>query len=81
MASQTTSPCVACNGSGYLGRRGLFELLSVTPALRTALERDASRSELLTLAADSGLMPFAVAAEHVVREGVTSLEEITRVLS
>ncbi len=61
--------CDTCNGERFVGRRGLFELLSMTAPLREALERDATRSELAAIVAQSGLTPFARAAADAISRG------------
>ncbi|PWJ15801.1 GspE/PulE family protein [Jannaschia seohaensis] len=45
--------CKACNGSGYSGRVGVFEMIEVGDALRAAIERGANESELTAQALDA----------------------------
>jgi general secretion pathway protein E len=70
--------CPACRQSGFLGRRGLFELLTVNEAVRGAV-RDVP--DLLVLRRQSlsdGLQPLRRAGLRQVAEGRTTLDEVLR---
>ncbi len=66
--------------SGYRGRTGVFELLSVNDHLKQLIISDASTSELLGAAKQHGFVSLAEAAQQKVFDGITTEEEITRVL-
>ncbi len=71
--------CTACNQTGYSGRVGIFEMLEVTEALRDAIDRGVSETELRHMALDLretlvGQGLAQVAAGH------TSLAETLRVV-
>lgn len=71
--------CHACNNTGYKGRIGVYELLTVTPAMSTAL---AAGDFVLfaELARESpGFRPLEMAAIDYAAAGVTSVEEAMRV--
>jgi general secretion pathway protein E len=72
--------CPTCFMSGFGGRTGLFELLMVTPAIRHLLDQAAPVSAIRQLAVKEGMMEFRHAALLKVAAGITSLEEVTRVL-
>jgi len=72
--------CPACRGTGYRGRTGIFELLVVDDALREAIVRRASRSELRDLARRGGMRPMRADAWERVKEGITTVEEVLRVV-
>jgi protein transport protein HofB len=65
---------------GYYGRLALFELLPVDSALRQAINRDLSAAEIETLARESGMMTLFESGCEAVERGLTSLEEVIRVL-
>jgi type IV pilus assembly protein PilB len=69
--------CVSCAGSGYRGRTGVFELLSVTPAVRRALLAGATENQVLSAAGDSyvSLRDAGIAAAAA---GRTTYEEALR---
>ncbi len=74
------SGCDACRGSGFLGRRVIAELLEVDDSLRRALVEVPSRARIEELAAARGMVPLAEAGRRLVRDGVTTEEELARVL-
>jgi type IV pilus assembly protein PilB len=71
--------CAECRGIGYHGRVGVFELMTMNAELRRLLFARASEEEILTAARESGLATLREEALRLVREGITTLEEITRV--
>jgi general secretion pathway protein E len=72
--------CPLCRGTGYRGRLGVFELLQMDDALRDAVVRRAPRSELRDLAAVAGMEPMRVDAWRKVDRGLTTVEEVLRVV-
>jgi type II secretory ATPase GspE/PulE/Tfp pilus assembly ATPase PilB-like protein len=72
--------CPACFMTGFAGRTGLFEVLTATPGVRHLLEESAPVAAVRKLAVAEGMMEFRHAALLKVAAGVTSLEEVTRVL-
>lgn len=72
--------CEACDGTGYRGRLGIYEMLVFDDAIRAAV-RDGGRSdELRALARRAGMrFMYEDALQHV-REGLTSLDEALRVV-
>lgn len=71
--------CSAC-GDGYRGRTGVFQVLTVTDALRDAVTGGATTAHLRSLARDAGMGLFAEDARRAVAEGLTTPHEISRVL-
>jgi type IV pilus assembly protein PilB len=70
--------CALCSFTGYSGRIGIFEVLRLTPALKDAVNRHASESEMKRAASGHRfLLQDAVAK---VREGLTTVEEVLRVV-
>lgn len=79
--------CRACAGrgcgecqAGFRGRTGVFQVLTVTDALRDAITRGAATAQLRALARDAGMGRFAEDARRAVAEGLTTPHEIGRVL-
>ena len=72
--------CPACRGTGYRGRLGIFELLEIDDALRACVTRRAGRAELRATARDAGMRPLRIDAWRKVRAGLTTVEEILRVV-
>ncbi|WP_419183664.1 GspE/PulE family protein [Sinorhizobium meliloti] len=73
--------CHSCAGQGYSGRRAVYEILRMGPALSAALEARASEAAIEEQAIADGMITVAACAERLVREGVTDRKEISRVLN
>jgi type IV pilus assembly protein PilB len=71
--------CAACSRSGYLGRRGVFEMLEVTSDLRRALLSGADEATIGDLARQHGHVPLREAGLVLANHGKTTYEEILRV--
>ena len=72
--------CRRCGGSGYRGRVGLYEVMSVTPEVqKLALERRPSE-EIRNVAVHQGMRRLRDDGLEKVREGRTSITEIARVI-
>jgi hypothetical protein len=76
----SASGCRLCQGIGYMGRTGVFELAS-GPALRQAITAGEPPQALRAAAVKGGMRPLAAAGLRLVADGVTSLEEVQRVLA
>jgi general secretion pathway protein E len=73
------SGCANCGHTGYQGRTGIFELLSVDDALRERIHNRAAESELLSAAKRQGMTSMREDGEHLVAQGITSAQELLRV--
>lgn len=70
-----------CNfHTGYMGRVGVFEVLPVDSVMREAIMRNKSSKELNHIATERGMMSLEAAAKHKVMQGLTTIEELHRVL-
>lgn len=72
--------CNACTHTGYRGRSGVFELLTMSDELRQMFLTETSRSEMSDRASLDGMIPLRTAAMHKVKEGGTTPYEVMRVL-
>lgn len=72
--------CTTCQGSGYQGRVGIFELLLMAPALQALVHEGASYQELALAARQGGMVNLALDAAAKVQAGLTSMAEVMRVL-
>ncbi len=70
--------CTDCNGLGYKGRVGFFELMEITDDLRKAISAEVEEDLLRKMAIREGMTPLRDAALEKVRMGITSLEEAVR---
>lgn len=74
------SGCVACQYTGYRGRIGLFDILPITPKLRHLISAGASEVELRRQARAQGWRPLFYQGLRSAEQGVTTLDEILRVV-
>ena len=72
--------CPACRKTGWLGRLGVFEVLPITPALGKLIETKAPESALRLQARTDGTTLLAEHAAARVCAGVTTAEEVLRVV-
>ncbi len=72
--------CDACGGSGYSGRTCIVELLVANDTLRDAIMAKASAQTLSALATSHGMITMREDGLRKVRDGVTTLEEVLRVI-
>lgn len=72
--------CKACHGSGYRGRVGIYEILHMTPLVREAINSGSSELEIRKAAVQSGMVPLVQAAREKIRLGITTPEEVLRVI-
>jgi type II secretory ATPase GspE/PulE/Tfp pilus assembly ATPase PilB-like protein len=72
--------CEACNHTGYQGRTLVYEILVLDKDLRDMLEQDARLSEMQKTALDKGFRTMFAVGVHKVLQGLTTVEELQRVL-
>ena len=73
--------CKHCGGSGYKGRTGIYEVMTVSSEIRTlALERR-SASEVLEVAVGQGMRRLRDDGLEKVKQGRTSISEVARVVN
>jgi len=70
--------CPECNGLGYRGRVGFFELLEVTDEVAKAISAEVPEDQLRKIAIQEGMTPLRDAALEKVRQGITSIQEAMR---
>lgn len=70
--------CSECNGLGYRGRVGFFELMEVTEEVAKAISAEVPEDQLRKISVNEGMTPLREAALKKVRQGITSVEEALR---
>ncbi|MBN8548061.1 MAG: Flp pilus assembly complex ATPase component TadA [Deltaproteobacteria bacterium] len=68
--------CPKCFNSGYRGRAPVYEVLVLSDELRRLILAGASREELRRVAKQEGMLSLREAGLHLVREGVSTIEEV-----
>jgi type IV pilus assembly protein PilB len=71
--------CVRCGGTGYAGRIGLYEVMSVDEGIRELLLERRGVDDLAAAAARQGMRTMRQDGIEKVKQGVTSLVEVARV--
>lgn len=72
--------CVKCNGTGYRGRVGVYEVFTVTKAMEHLILSSPAVSDVRDLAIKEGMVTMQQDGYLKLLDGITSLEEIRRVL-
>jgi type IV pilus assembly protein PilB len=71
--------CTRCGGSGYKGRLGLYEVMTVTEEMRTLTIERASADQIAEAAVRNGMRRLRDDGLEKVRQGRTSIAEVARV--
>lgn len=72
--------CASCGDSGYMGRSGIFEVLDVTRSLRQLIEQQPSAERIREQARQAGMMDMKTAGLIRAAEGMTTLDEVRRLV-
>ena len=73
--------CSRCGGSGYRGRVGVYEVMSVSERIRGLILERASVDEMVAVAVNDGMLRLRDDGLVKVREGLTSIAEVERMTS
>ena len=71
--------CLECRMTGYLGRMGIYEIMTMSPALAALITGDSDQARLRELAYKEGMKPLRVSGALKVAQGITTLEEVIKV--
>lgn len=72
--------CQNCLGAGYKGRTGVFELLVMDADFRDLVVRRCSAMDIKARAQQKGMITLREAGSQLVRDGITTAEEVARVI-
>ena len=70
--------CDTCNGTGYKGRQGLYEVMAMSSALRRMVLKGASTEELREQGVKESMLTLRMDGMIKVKKGVTTLEEVVK---
>jgi type IV pilus assembly protein PilB len=70
--------CVECNGTGYRGRQGVYEVMMMTPRVRELVLERASAGEIKGVAISEGMLTLRRDGLQKLRRGLTTVEEILK---
>jgi type IV pilus assembly protein PilB len=71
--------CGQCNNTGYKGRIGVYEIMTITPALRRVISQHGSTEMIRETAMQEGMHTLRMSSTKLVLEGVTSFSEMMKV--
>ena len=79
-AAQTDGTlCKTCNGIGYRGRCGVYEIMRVTEVLQKLITEGAPTERIKEVAVEEGMQTLLAYSLNLVKHGETTLEEVERV--
>jgi type IV pilus assembly protein PilB len=73
--------CSRCGGSGYRGRLGVYEVMTVSERIRALILERASVDDMVTIALEEGMVRLRDDGLQKVRDGLTSIAEVERMTS
>ena len=73
--------CNYCYQTGYRGREGVFEILKIDNEIQTAIQEDRSALEIKKMAVEKGMNTLLDSALLKVAQGITTVEEVKRVIA
>lgn len=71
--------CKQCDGNGYKGRIGIYEIMTITPKIKSMISRNKSADEIKEVAVEEGMKTLKAAAAKYVLSGTTSYSEMVKV--
>lgn len=71
--------CEKCSQTGYAGRIGVYEILRITPKIKTCIHQNASTDEIREAAVSEGMRTLHESARRLVLQGITSVNEMLRI--
>lgn len=70
--------CPACDNSGYRGRIGIYEIMTITNTIKRLIARNATAEEIKLAAEEEGMSSLRTSAAKYVKEGITSIAEMMK---
>lgn len=72
--------CEKCRNTGYLGRIGIYQLMPISLHTKQLISQNAPLDHLSLQAKQEGIEPLRIAGARKVLAGITTLEEVLRVV-
>jgi type IV pilus assembly protein PilB len=70
--------CEKCGGTGLKGRQGVYEVMTMTPAVRKVIMQNAGATEIKETAVEGGMLTLRMDAWMKVMKGITTFEQMIR---
>tara|TARA_Y100001968_G_scaffold333434_1_gene396237 strand:- start:1458 stop:3113 length:1656 start_codon:yes stop_codon:yes gene_type:complete len=71
--------CSRCNGSGYKGRIGTYELLKITRPISNAIKKQISTQEIQEIAISEGMLSLKQYAVNLIKQQLTTVSELKKI--
>jgi type II secretory ATPase GspE/PulE/Tfp pilus assembly ATPase PilB-like protein len=71
--------CEKCNGTGYKGRTGIYEVMHIDAAVRDAMLKKFSAADIQRIARANGMSTMVEDGLKKAVAGITTIEEVLRV--
>ena len=71
--------CLECRNTGYMGRIGLYEIMPLSPELKSMVSAHTDLAKLRERAMKAGMQPLRIAGARKVAAGQTTIEEVLKV--
>ncbi|MCW8806537.1 MAG: GspE/PulE family protein [Rhodanobacter sp.] len=72
--------CLECRNTGFMGRTGIYEMMNLTPRLRSLISANLDLGGFSQAALSEGMRPLRISAAQQIARGLTTVEEILTVL-
>jgi type IV pilus assembly protein PilB len=70
--------CGHCNGTGYRGRIGLYEVLEISEGIRDLIMVGATAIEIKRKSLEEGMLTLRMSGLEKIKQGITTIEEVLR---
>jgi type IV pilus assembly protein PilB len=70
--------CKTCNNTGYRGRSGVYEVMTISPAIRDLILDEAPTEQIAAQAKKDGMIDLRHAALIKMKNGITDIDEVVR---
>ena len=71
--------CEQCNNTGYRGRIGVYEIMTITPRIRHVISKRGTAEQIRDVALEEGMHTLRMSASKLVLEGITAFSEMIKV--
>jgi general secretion pathway protein E len=71
--------CLECRMTGYRGRSGIYEMLTISPAIKKLISQGADLGSIKTTAHKEGMQPLMINGAEKIAAGTTTIEELIKV--
>ncbi len=71
--------CSKCDGTGFRGRIGVYEIMEITPALKSIISKSGDADAIKEKALEEGMNTLRMSATEYVLDGITSINEMMKV--